>query len=72
MSYIVCGKLLFLYLLRVHQSSIHNVHSLAFYSEKNSLRQMGQDQFSEGVYHFNITYDLWNVDNSYCERPEIR
>lgn len=49
------------YLLRVHQSSMYNVHTLAFYSEKNSLKEIGQDQFSEGDYHFNTTYDLWNV-----------
>lgn len=60
------------YLLRVYQSSIYNVHTLAFYSEKMLPRQMGQEKFSAGVYHFNITYCLWNVGNSYCEGPEIR
>lgn len=55
------------YLLRVHQSSMYNVQTFSFYSEKKSLREIGQDQFSKGDYHFNITYDLWDVGNSYCE-----
>lgn len=59
------------YLLRVHQSSMYNAHTLAFYSEKKSLREIDQDQFSKSEYHFNITYDLWNVGNSCCEGPEV-